>query len=533
MRYGDPLPHATTSVCPVCNRILPAIVYKSGNEVRIKRVCPEHGEFDEVYYEDVEIYERFRKFAKYNKRCLSSFQVNELGELCPFQCGLCARHISFPSLANIVVTNRCELNCWYCFFRADVAGFVYEPTIEQIEEMLKLIRSTKPVSCGAVQFTGGEPLLRDDIFEILRIAKEKYKFPHVQLNTSGIQIFLHPEYVPKFKPYVNTIYMSFDGVSPETNPKNHWEMPKILETLKKNGGPGVVLVPTLIRGMNTHELGDIIAFAVKNSDVVQGVNFQPISFTGMARKSDRKKFRITIPGAIKMIEEQTNGVIPKEAWVPVPAAIPISELIKSITGEEYPFNSHFACGAATYIFPDRKRGVISIADFLDIDGLLEHLWKYKGKKLSMLDKFRIVSGALKFFDASKAPEKLNPRRLLLSLLSGKIDAFFEARPILLGLMHFMDKYNYDVERVEMCVIPYATPDGRLIPFCAFNIFPELYRDAIQRAYSVDLKEWEKVHGKTPKYVRKKEFMEEIEKSAMYKKYYSLKGFWDEAGRVSG
>jgi hypothetical protein len=52
-------------------------------------------------------------------------------------------------------------------------------------------------------------------------------------------------------------------------------------------------------------------------------------------------------------------------------------------------------------------------------------------------------------------------------------------------MHFMDSYNYDVERVRRCVIHYAAPDGKLYPFCAYNAGPT-FREKIERKYSTPL-----------------------------------------------
>jgi len=48
----------------------------------------------------------------------------------------------------------------------------------------------------------------------------------------------------------------------------------------------------------------------------------------------------------------------------------------------------------------------------------------------------------------------------------------------------------DVDRVERCDIHYAMPDGKVVPFCAFNVIPELYRDATQRRFSIDPKVYE-------------------------------------------
>ena len=45
---------------------------------------------------------------------------------------------------------------------------------------------------------------------------------------------------------------------------------------------------------------------------------------------------------------------------------------------------------------------------------------------------------------------------------------FHWNALFIGTMHFMDNYNYDLARVQRCCIHYATPDGRLIPFCSYN-----------------------------------------------------------------
>ena len=53
--------------------------------------------------------------------------------------------------------------------------------------------------------------------------------------------------------------------------------------------------------------------------------------------------------------------------------------------------------------------------------------------------------------------------------------------VLISAMHFMDPYNFDLERVQRCVIHYATPDGRLIPFCTMN---NIHRQRIQEKFAV-------------------------------------------------
>jgi len=58
--------------------------------------------------------------------------------------------------------------------------------------MVRVLRSEKPVPCNAVQLTGGEPCLRDDLLDIIKICKEE-GIEHVQLNTDGIRLALNPD----------------------------------------------------------------------------------------------------------------------------------------------------------------------------------------------------------------------------------------------------------------------------------------------------------------------------------------------------
>jgi uncharacterized radical SAM superfamily Fe-S cluster-containing enzyme len=70
-----------------------------------------------------------------------------------------------------------------------------------------------------------------------------------------------------------------------------------------------------------------------------------------------------------------------------------------------------------------------------------------------------------------------------------MDGTFTYRTLMVAGMHFMDSYNYDVERVKRCVIHYAAPNGLLYPFCSYNSGP-VFRDKIERQYSVSLESYE-------------------------------------------
>jgi len=383
-------------------------------------------------------------------------------------------------------------------------AYLYEPNYEQIRAMMKTLKAERPIAGNSIQVTGGEPMLRDDIVEVIKIMKEE-GVDHVQLNTNGIKLALSPETMREVRNAgVSNLYLSFDGVTPRTNPKNHWEVPYTLESARKCGMT-VVFVPTVIKSINDHELGGIIRFAQKNMDVVHAVNFQPVSLTGRMGKKEREKYRITIPDCIERIEEQTNGEISTDSWFPVPSCMPMTDVIEAFSKKpKYELSIHFACGAGTYVFEDvQTKKLIPLTSFVDIKGLLEYfeektdeLRSGANRYWAMLDVMRKLN---QFVDKSKQPHGLNLAKMFSSiLLKRNFDAVgsWHVRSLFLGMMHFQDKYNEDLERLQRCDIHYLTPDLRIIPFCAFNVIPEWYRDRIQKKYSIPVEEWEKAHGQT-------------------------------------
>ena len=494
----------TQSICPDCNRILPATIFERDGKIWIRKTCSDHGEIEELYFGSADMYYKFSKFS-HDGKGIANPNVRLEKCTCPTNCGLCADHLSHSALTNLVITNRCDLTCWYCFFYAKkgVEGaYVYEPSQERIREMVKVLRAERPVPGNAIQITGGEPTLRTDLEDIIRICKEE-GVEHIQLNSNGITMAENPDLVRRVREAgVNTVYMSFDGVTTRTNPKNHWEAPIAIENCRK-AGLGVVLVPTVIKSINDHELGAIVRFGQRNMDIVHAVNFQPVSLTGRITKSEREKFRITIPDCIERVEEQTNGEVTKESWFPVPSCVPVTHFVEALTKRpRYELSIHFACGAGTYVFKNDDK-LVSISSFVDLEGLLEFVEEKADDLKTGANKYLVIAKVLAkmgtFIDRSKQPKGIALSKLLFNALVrndyGSLGAFHH-RSMFLGMMHFMDKYNHDVERLRRCDIHYLSPDLRIIPFCAFNVIPEWYRDAIQPKYGIPIEQWEREHKTT-------------------------------------
>ncbi len=553
IRVGGPLPKPkegerlvryTQSICPYCYALLPAIIVERDDKYYIRKVCPEHGEIEEIYQGSAEWSKRIEKWFVEGRG--SRYVYADLTAPCPFSCGLCPLHKNHTALANLVLTNRCDLDCWYCFFFAEKSGFVYEPTIEQIRFMVEqlLKQRVTPV----IQLTGGEPLLREDVVEIVKMLRDM-GVKHLQLNTNGLKfakLYLSEgeqkavEFAKALRQAgVNTVYMSFDGISPKANPKNHWEIPFIFEVFRKAGMTSVVLVPTVIKGINTHELGDIIRFAALNMDIVRAVNFQPVSLTGMIKRAEREKLRVTIYDTVKLIEEQTDGQITVNDWFPVPTSVPFSEFAEALAGRfKFEMANHPQCGVGTYVYVKKIDGekieYIPITKMIDIEGFLSYLVEKAEELESGKSKFFVGTKILysivtKYINWSQVPSDLKkslPKMLLEIFTKQSYEALGEwhYKFLFLGMMHFMDLYNYDVERVMRCNIHYLMPDGRIVPFCTFNVLNDVYRDYVQKKYMFTLDEWKKMKGEhtigeAVKYRRNLELIKKMTSHPLYIKTY--------------
>ncbi len=495
----------TKSLCPECLSVIDAEVYEDKEKIMIRKECKEHGFFDSTYWGSNEIYKKALE-SEFKGEGIDNPQTPSENE-CPLNCGICEEHESQTILGLIDVTNRCNLKCPVCFANAAVSNRLYEPSYEEIREMLRNLRGNEPVPAPAIQYAGGEPTVRKDIVDLIKLAKEE-GFSHTQIATNGLRLARNPQLAKDLKEAeLNTVYLQFDGITEEPyiimRNKNLLSTKlKAIENCRK-ADLSIVLVPTIAKGINDDQIGDIIKFGVDNVNVIRGVNFQPVSFAGRTPSDEVEEQRITIPDFEKLVEKQTDSIIKVEDFYPASSVSPVSEFIEALEGQKkIVFTCHPHCGAATYIIVD-DGDIIPITQFIDVDRFFNLLAKSAGdiKDGGLTGKAKTVARATielpRSIDRSKAPSSVDVKNILTSVFKERSYSAlgdFHRNSLLIACMHFMDPWNFDQDRVKRCVIHYAIPDGRIIPFCSMNA---IYREEIEKKFAVPFKKEEIVQRSAP------------------------------------
>ncbi|WP_400210183.1 tetraether lipid synthase Tes [Methanomethylophilus alvi] len=513
------LPKKTKSICPECGKILEATIFEKDGKVFMEKECPEHGKFCDEYWSDAAKYLEAEKYAKDGTGLKNSMDENlKDGENVNVVIdGEKVEMLSPTALANIDLTNRCNMNCPICFANANDAGYVYEPDFDTVCKMLDALRGEQPIKCTAVQFSGGEPTVYPRLVDVIKAAKER-KFAQVQIATNGIVFASHYDKLKECaQAGLNTVYLQFDGMDDDIYMRSRGrKMMDVkkgvianLKKLKQETGhcPSVVLVVTTVRGLNDNQIGDILRFAIQNRDVVRGVNFQPVAFTGRVTHEEVSEGRITLTDVAKAVNEQT-GWTGMQDWYPVPVVSGISNYASIILGtNKITFPTHPHCGLATYLFIDENENVFPMPEFIKVEqfvkGLDEIAMKAEHATFKKLTALKVRKLLMNCLIEEKMPGGMTKNDLietLISIMSKKSKstlAKFSWGMMYVGAMHFQDSFNYDIERVRRCSIHYVTPDCKIIPFCAYNSGIEM-RVETEKKFSVPLAEWKEKHKEEAK-----------------------------------
>ena len=490
------LPRTVQTLCPECSAVIVGRYFIENHAVMIEKCCPEHGYYRDIINRDVPLYNKAAQWS-FEELAGVSNPANVGENLCPTDCGLCGKHQSCSCLANIDLTNRCNLTCPVCFANANAAGYVYEPTFEQLVGMLQALRDMRPTPATAVQFSGGEPTLHPQFMEVVSEAARQ-GFSNIQIATNGIRMADYEFALRAAEAGLHTLYLQFDGIGGEIYRKlrgrDIWEEKLAAIENCRRTGMKVCLVPTVIRTVNDDQVGPIFNFAVDNVDVISGISYQPVCFTGRIDQERRLEQRYTLGDLAKDIAAASGAVVERDFY-PLSIVTPLAQFLEAVTGDpKIKPSCHTDCALGSYFFVSPDKQVYPFPQVLDVEAMFSGMnrWAHKlaarGGKISFFDKLRLSKFFKSVFRKDQAPPDLNAKKFV-GALQGMVDKSKgrgaagggNYRTLMAAGMHFQDRYNYDVERTKRCVIQYSTPAG-VFPFCSYNGGPT-YRELVEKMYA--------------------------------------------------
>ena len=444
----------TNSVCATCLRKVEAKVIIQDEKVYLVKHCPEHKQEKVLISTDAAYYKLSRGYLKPGQLPLTFNTPIKYG--CPYDCGLCPDHEQHSCIALVEVTDHCNLQCPICYAESSPKRVTHR-TLEQIEFMLDRVveNEGKP---DVVQLSGGEPTVHPQFFEIIEAAKRR-PIKHLMLNTNGIRISQSDEFTARlasYKPGLE-VYLQFDSMEGATHLALRGEdltavRMKALERLNKHD-VSTTLVVTLKKGLNDHQIGKIIDFAL-TQPCVRGVTFQPIQDAGRTEQFDPATDRLTLGEVRQEILKQHKLFAPEDI-IPVPChpdCIAMGYALK-MGGQVVPLTSLVGKEA---LLGDEGGTIIYERD----PKMHKRFWDLFSTGHSPDSRHHALQEILCCLPKIEVPEQITYRNLFRVII-----------------MQFLDPHNFDVRSVKRSCVHIVHPDGRIIPFDTYNMF---YRDGREK-----------------------------------------------------
>lgn len=442
----------TTGVCSTCLHPVEAKILFKDERVYMDKWCPVHGMERVLVSDDVGYYrlgrEVFVKHPEMPQRFNTPMQYG-----CPYDCGLCPDHMQHSCLSIVEINDHCNLNCPICYADSGTRRPEHR-SLDEVRRMLDAVVANEGEP-DVVQLSGGEPTLHPQFFEILDEARRR-PIRHLMVNTNGVRIAQDPAFVERlagYGPQALEIYLQFDSLRPAVlKDLRGADLTRIrrqaLERLNA-AGLSTTLVVTVKRGANDDELGEILRHALAQP-CVRGVTFQPVQQAGRTEGFTPDQ-RLTVSEIRRGIAQQSGGLFTLEDIVPVPCN-----------------PDTLAMGYALR----RGEQAVALTRHLDPKALVE------GAANTVMLEQSATARELVFqlYATNHSPDS---QARCLSELMCCLPQVASHEPLdyrdvfRVLIVQFMDATTLDLRALKKSCIHFATPEGHMIPFEAYNVF---YRD---------------------------------------------------------
>ena len=225
---------------------------------------------------------------------------------------------------RLSVTDRCNLRCRYCMPEPEYTWLPRSDFLT-LEEVGRLVDVFASLGVRKVRLTGGEPLLRRDLPELVRMIASKPDISDLAMTTNGVMLAqraraLHEAGLGRLTISLDTLHADrFEALSQRLG---HDEVMKGIQAATDAGFSGTKIDTVVIRGFNDDELDDLLEFGS------------------------------TVPAEVRFIEYMDVGGA--TGWGPT-LVVARDEMLQTLTaryGTIAALERHDSAPASRYVLPD-------------------------------------------------------------------------------------------------------------------------------------------------------------------------------------
>ncbi|MCX8038400.1 MAG: radical SAM protein [Candidatus Sumerlaeia bacterium] len=333
------------ALCNRCKQVVASQAVERDGKVYLAKSCPTCGPTETLISADARRY--------WNKHALDTgFTYRG----CTIQCLGCD-HGKSPSIVFIDITNRCNMNCPICVNNTPSDGFSFDPPLEYFEKIFKHFSTFKRPP--AMQLFGGEPTVRNDLFDIIELAKS-YGL-RARILTNGIRL-ADEDYCRRLVETRVKLLLAYDGCNPEmyrslrgTEKAMHLKQ-KALDNIGKIGRGRVTLMTVLSKDYNANELPDFFRFCHERRDYIEAIYFLPLAHTWDPAEWDYQPEQMTTED----LEILVDAAFPNDHIEFLPAAFlsTLRNLMRCLRVKNLPFmGAHPNCESMYLMFSNGEEYV--------------------------------------------------------------------------------------------------------------------------------------------------------------------------------
>jgi len=424
----------TESICPDCKRLIPAQNVTDETSVYLQKLCPQHGFSEGLVWSDLALYER-----AYEQRSPNA-SLETVSKNSPFYYGLLDKVAKRSCLAILEITHRCNTDCPICIADAPFRKSNPPLTLQQVEHAVDILRDTVGTKVP-IQLSGGEPTIHEDICSIVELIRTK-GFESLAMDSNGLRLASKPDLAKALRSSGMTgVFLQFDGFSAKVYEKIRGKdlfdvKLRAIESCQ-DANLSIILQPTISKGINLHELWAMVQFGV-NAEVA-GVDFLPFTPSGRYPSwADNPSERTTISDVLNGLEKQSGGQLRADDFYSVPC-------------------QDQRCAVISYMLikKDKLVPLTRLVDYSEVKNHYGNLSDWETIMNALTPSPDLQSGCCSSGGCRATPESLKPE--------GKF---------IIGCHGFQDKWNFDLDRARFCCFHELTWEGKLIPFCYYNILRE-------------------------------------------------------------